>query len=171
MTDDDLDVEGVNYERVDPMRTWRLTAGAEAEAKGAGEDPRERGRPARLRLDLTFESLIPPIGTDGLGRTDRSGDTAAATARAWARVTSSRPAAGPGPSPATTRRSLQPGTARATRTDIVGPGAGAGRRCGGGSHQHRRRHPLRGIHRDPAGDLHRGWVAGRQGPPRSAPGT
>ena len=28
------------------MRTWRLTADAEAEAKGAGEDPRERaGQP------------------------------------------------------------------------------------------------------------------------------
>jgi hypothetical protein len=80
MTDDDLDVTGVTYERVEPMQTWRLTADAEAEVRGLGESLRERGRPARLRMDLTFDALTPPIGTDGLARPDQSGAQSAATA-------------------------------------------------------------------------------------------
>ena len=37
MTDDDLDVGGVRYERVEPMRRWRLTADAEAEVHDLDE--------------------------------------------------------------------------------------------------------------------------------------
>jgi hypothetical protein len=161
MTDDDLDVGGVNYERVDPMRTWRLTADAEAEAKGAGEDPRERGRPARLRMDLTFESLIPPIGTDGLGRTDRSGDSAAATAQSVGKGHLEQAGRWSGTITCDDETiTLQPGTARGNRDKSWGP-----RRWGGpqmwrwfsiniddGTH-------FGGIRiGTPAGDLHRGWV-------------
>src|SRR5262245_6675830 len=80
MTDDDLDVGGVTYERVEPVQTWRLTADAEADVRDLGASPRESGRPARLRMDLTFDALTPAIGTDGLARPDRSGAASASTA-------------------------------------------------------------------------------------------
>ena len=50
MTDSDLEVGGVRYERVEPLRTWHLTADTE-----------------RVALDLTFEALTPAIGVDGQG--------------------------------------------------------------------------------------------------------
>src|SRR5690606_28902954 len=81
MTDDDLDVGGVRYERVEPMRTWRITADADCEVLDlAGDTTPGSGRPGRLVVDLTFRSLTPAIGTDGTGRERRSDDTAAATA-------------------------------------------------------------------------------------------
>ena len=167
MTDDDLDVGGVNYERVDPMRTWRLTADAEAAVKAGGEDVREPGRPARLRMDLAFEALTPPIGTDGLGRAERSGDDAAATAQSvgkghleqsgrWSgtitvddEVIDARPVHRPG----------QP-------RQVVGPQAlGRAADVAVVLDQHRRRHPLRRHpHRHPGRrPAPRLGVAGRRG--------
>jgi hypothetical protein len=66
MTDSDLAVAGVRYERVAPMQTWRLTADADAVVRDlAGRrDP----RPTRLRLDVTFAALTPAVGSDGQGR-------------------------------------------------------------------------------------------------------
>ena len=81
MTDSDLEVGGVRYERVEPMRSWRLTADADCEVLDLGGDTTPgTGRPGHLVIDLTFTSLIPAIGTDGLGREKRSDDTAASTA-------------------------------------------------------------------------------------------
>jgi hypothetical protein len=51
MTDDDLAVGGVQYERLAPMQSWRLTADVD-----------------RFALDLTFDALTPPVGVDGQGR-------------------------------------------------------------------------------------------------------
>jgi predicted secreted hydrolase len=59
MTDDDLAVGGVQYERLAPMQSWRLTADVE-----------------RFALDLTFDALTPPVGVDGQGRSG-SGASAA----------------------------------------------------------------------------------------------
>jgi hypothetical protein len=66
MTDSDLAVGGVRYERVAPMREWRLTCDADAvvrDLSGARDH-----RPTRLRLDVTFHALAPAIGSDGQGR-------------------------------------------------------------------------------------------------------
>jgi hypothetical protein len=75
MVDTGLEVAGVAYERVEPMRTWRITA----EAEGRVTDLRgaERRR-TPLRVDLTFSSLAPAIGTDGQ---EREGSGASAETR------------------------------------------------------------------------------------------
>jgi hypothetical protein len=54
MVDGVLEVDGVRYEMVEPMRRWRLTA-AEGDESG-------------LAMDVTFDSLMPAIGADGQGR-------------------------------------------------------------------------------------------------------
>ena len=59
MTDSDLAVGGVRYERIAPMQSWRLTADVD-----------------RVALDLTFDALTPAVGVDGQGRTG-SGASAA----------------------------------------------------------------------------------------------
>jgi hypothetical protein len=59
MTDADLEVAGVRYERLAPMQSWRLTGGAD-----------------RVALDLTFDALTPAVGVDGQGRSG-SGASAA----------------------------------------------------------------------------------------------
>ena len=66
MTDSDLAVGGVRYERLAPMRSWRLTADTEATVTDLrGVRP---SRQLRLGLDVTFAALTPAIGTDGQGR-------------------------------------------------------------------------------------------------------
>jgi hypothetical protein len=65
MTDTELAVAGVRYERIAPLRTWRLTADAAATVRDL--DRVRPPRPARLALDLTFEALSPAIGVDGRG--------------------------------------------------------------------------------------------------------
>jgi hypothetical protein len=161
MTDDDLDVGGVRYERVEPMRTWRITADADAEVLdlGTGE-----ATPGHVAVDLTFSALTPAVGTDGQGRTDRRDDTSASTATtvgkghleqagAWEGTISL--AGEPGE-----RWRLTPSSARGNRDKSWGP-----RRWGGpqmwrwfsiniGDDVH-----FGGIRiGTPAGDLHRGWV-------------
>jgi hypothetical protein len=59
MTDDDLAVGGVRYERLAPMQAWRLTAEVD-----------------RVALDLMFDALTPAVGVDGQGRSG-SGASAA----------------------------------------------------------------------------------------------
>jgi hypothetical protein len=66
MTDSDLAVGGVRYERLAAMREWRITCDADAVVRDLGG--RRDHRPARLRLDLTFRALAPAIGSDGQGR-------------------------------------------------------------------------------------------------------
>jgi hypothetical protein len=78
---DDLDVGGVHYQRIEPMRAWRLTADADAQVLDLGASPGSAdGQPARVSLDVTFEALTPAIGADGQGRTTRSDGSATSTA-------------------------------------------------------------------------------------------
>ena len=64
MVDTVLEVGEVRYEMLEPMRMWRLTfdgaAPVRACSRGSVSD-----HGARIRLDLRFDSLTPPIGTDG----------------------------------------------------------------------------------------------------------
>jgi hypothetical protein len=65
MIDRVLEVAGVRYEMVGPMKEWRLTADGEAlvrDLAGGGH------RKARVALDLRFHALTPAIGSDGQGR-------------------------------------------------------------------------------------------------------
>jgi hypothetical protein len=59
MIDTDLEVGGVAYERLSPMKEWRLTAAADAALDGAT---------VPIALDVTFSALTPAIGADGQGR-------------------------------------------------------------------------------------------------------
>src|SRR5256885_6779205 len=66
MTDSDLAVAGVRYERLRPMAEWRITCDAEASVRDlAGRRP---PRATRVALDLVFHALAPAVGSDGQGR-------------------------------------------------------------------------------------------------------
>src|SRR6476661_8478579 len=60
MIDRDLVVGPVKYERLDPMKRWRLTANGDSDA-------------GPLAMDLTFDALTPPIGGDGQGHLEQAG--------------------------------------------------------------------------------------------------
>jgi len=74
MVDTGLDVGGVRYERIEPMRQWRISCDAEAivEDLSGGRAPRS----TRLSLDLAFRALTPAVGADGQGRTGKGASTA-----------------------------------------------------------------------------------------------
>jgi hypothetical protein len=74
MTDDDLEAGGIRYERLEPMRSWRLTTGTDALVLDLATGDTS---PGQLTIDATFESLTPAIGTDGQGRAGRDGAAAA----------------------------------------------------------------------------------------------
>jgi hypothetical protein len=177
MTDDDLDVGGVRYERLEPMRSWRLTADADAEvldlATGAAPGT---GRPGRLAVDLTFTSLIPAIGTDGAGRSERSDDSAMATASTVGKGHLEQSGTWSGTIGLDGETwTLDPATARGNRDKSWGPRRWGGPQMwrwfsinipgddgdgapdgvpGSGTGTH-----FGGIRiGTPAGDLHRGWV-------------
>src|SRR5437870_12965142 len=76
MTDSDLAVAGVRYERLVPMERWRL--GCDAEAIVIDLRAERPPRPARVVVDLEFRALTPAIGSDGQGR---SGTGASAETR------------------------------------------------------------------------------------------
>lgn len=61
MTDSDLAVGGVRYERVEAMRAWRITAQGDATVRDT-----ERA-PVALALDVRFDALMPAVGVDGQG--------------------------------------------------------------------------------------------------------
>jgi len=160
MTDDDLDVGGVRYQRLEPMRSWRLTARADAELLdlATGWD---RGKSHPVALDLTFESLTPAIGTDGQGRSVRSDGTAASTATTVGKGHLEQAGRWSGTISCDEEIwTLDPASARGNRDKSWGP-----RRWGGpqmwrwfsvnvGDDVH-----FGGIRiGTPAGDLHRGWV-------------
>jgi hypothetical protein len=75
MTDTDLAVDGVRYERVEPMREWRITADREATVRDL-TDADAATRTVPIALDVTFRSLIPAVGGDGQGSAG-SGSSAA----------------------------------------------------------------------------------------------
>ena len=62
MTDVDLAVGGVRYERLAPMQSWRLTADVD-----------------RVALDLVFDALTPAVGVDGQGSGSGASAATAAT--------------------------------------------------------------------------------------------
>jgi hypothetical protein len=59
MIDTGLEVAGVAYERLVPMKEWRLMAAAGAAIDGAT---------VPVAMDITFAALTPAIGVDGQGR-------------------------------------------------------------------------------------------------------
>ena len=75
MTDSDLAVAGVHYERLDPMRSWRITASGDAHARDLAR-PDAPTRPVALALDVRFDALMPAIGADGQGRPGDGASTA-----------------------------------------------------------------------------------------------
>src|SRR5437899_1240861 len=77
MTDSDLAVAGVRYQRLRPMTEWRITCDAEASVRDLGG--RRPPRTARVALDLVFHALAPAVGSDGQGR---AGAGASAATRA-----------------------------------------------------------------------------------------
>jgi hypothetical protein len=59
-----LVVGGVRYELLDAMRSWRIVADVDAEARACR--PSERGtRPVHLAVDAQFDAVSPAVGTDG----------------------------------------------------------------------------------------------------------
>lgn len=76
MTDTALEVSGVRYERIEPLRSWHLIATGPADLGDLATG--ERGR-ADVEVDLRFEASTPAIGVDGQGQSDRSGGSAAST--------------------------------------------------------------------------------------------
>jgi hypothetical protein len=75
---DVLEVGDVRYAMLEPARTWDVTMRGTAPARG-GTDAAD-GQVIDLALDLRFESLMPPIGTDGTDRTGPRSEQATAAA-------------------------------------------------------------------------------------------
>ncbi len=61
MIDTGLEVGGVRYERIEPLKKWRLTANTDA-----------------FSLDCTFDALTPAIGVDGQGHTGKGASASTA---------------------------------------------------------------------------------------------
>jgi hypothetical protein len=78
MVDTDLVVGDVRYEMLKPMSAWRITMDGVASAR-----PCVRGsassRDVPISLDLRFDAISPPIGTDGQGSGPRTAEAAAAS--------------------------------------------------------------------------------------------
>ena len=66
MVDTDLVVGAVRYRMVEPVRSWHLTFDGDVAVRSCTRGS-SRDRDVRIRLDLRFDSLTPPIGTDGQG--------------------------------------------------------------------------------------------------------
>ena len=85
MVDTDLEVGGVVYERLAPLKEWRIACAADAVVLDLGGSG--GARPGRLAMDVTFSALIPAVGTDGQGggaeprRQGASAETAASVGR------------------------------------------------------------------------------------------
>jgi hypothetical protein len=73
-----LEVGGVRYELLQPMRTWRLVADVEAAARRCSPSAEGR-RPVAITLDATFEALTPAVGSDGGGGGSSQAGAAAST--------------------------------------------------------------------------------------------
>ena len=74
-----FEVGGVRYELLDAMQRWRVAADVTATARHCHPSGDDR-RPAVIGLDVTFDALTPPIGSDGRGR--RAGVSGASRAAA-----------------------------------------------------------------------------------------
>jgi hypothetical protein len=158
MVDDDLAVAGVRFERLVPMRAWRLTADADAEVIDLATGVTE---PAPLVLDVSFDSLMPAVGVDGQTSAARSGEVAVATASVTGKGHFEQAGRWTGSIRCGDERvTLDPSVARGNRDKSWGP-----RRWGGPrmwrwfSINIDDRTHFGGIRLGTAeGDLHRGWV-------------
>jgi len=65
MVDDDLEVGSVRYERLEPLKRWRITARGDARA---GHSGMRGGETVAVACDVVFDALCPAMGTDGQGR-------------------------------------------------------------------------------------------------------
>ena len=73
-----LQVGGVRYEMIEPMQTWRLTADVDALARTCHPSTGET-RPVHLDIDVTFDAVTPPVGTDGQAAGQGSKESSAAS--------------------------------------------------------------------------------------------
>jgi hypothetical protein len=62
MIDSGLEVGGVRYERIEPLKQWRITGNTDV-----------------FSLDCTFNALTPAIGVDGQGRVGKGASASTAT--------------------------------------------------------------------------------------------
>lgn len=154
MTDDDLQVGGVAYERQAPLKQWRLTAadGTTATLVDGTELP--------VAMDLTFSALTPAVGVDGQSALAKEGSSSASTAATVGKGHLEQAGRWTGTITADGETWTLGPDARGNRDKSWGP-----RRWGGpqmwrwfsiniGDDLH-----FGGIRiGTPAGDLHRGWV-------------
>ena len=73
-----LVVGDVCYEMIEPMKSWRLTADADAPARACVKGS-QSDRTVHLKLDMTFEALSDGIGSDGSPRGPQSAESSAAS--------------------------------------------------------------------------------------------
>jgi hypothetical protein len=79
VVDTTLEVGGVTYQMLEPMRVWRLTFDGDVAARPCTPGATSE-RDVRVALDLRFDALSPAIGTDGTRRDGpRSPEAAAAS--------------------------------------------------------------------------------------------
>ena len=64
MIDTALEVGGVRYEMIEPMKCWRITADVEAPARACVSGS-SATRTVHIALDVSFEAVTDAIGTDG----------------------------------------------------------------------------------------------------------
>ena len=67
MVDTVLEVGAVRYEMLEAMRSWRISAAADVPARPCRPGARA-DREVRLELEVRFDAVTPPIGTDGQRR-------------------------------------------------------------------------------------------------------
>jgi len=75
MVDVGLDVGGVKYERIEPLKQWRLTADVDAQARNLVR-PDVPSRDTHIAMDLTFNALTPAVGVEGQGRAGQGASAA-----------------------------------------------------------------------------------------------
>ena len=65
MVDTVLEVAGIRYELIEPMKRWRLSGKGEAHVRDLKTGTKRR---ANVEFDVTFNALMPAIGSDGQGK-------------------------------------------------------------------------------------------------------
>jgi hypothetical protein len=155
MVDVGLDVGGVKYERIEPLKQWRLTADVDAQARDLVR-PDVPTRDMHIAMDLTFNALTPAVGVDGQGREGKG--ASAATSQSVGKGHLEQAGRWTGWIEADGVRH-QLVDARVPADKSWGLPGGAARKMALVLDQHRRRHALRRHpDRDRSRDLHRGWV-------------
>jgi len=162
MVDTGLEVGGVTYERLAPLKEWRIACAADAIVLDLGGDGGMR--PGRLAMDVTFSALIPAVGTDGQGK--RSEGVAAETSNSVGRGHLEQAGRWSGWIEADGQRYVLGAEARGNRDKSWGPRRWGGPKMWrwfsinvGASDTSADEVHFGGIRiGTDAGDLHRGWV-------------